>query len=154
MRRRATYAYVFGATGPYEKLSRASSRHLRVALHRESDGALTATNLLGAPIKQLWIADSKGAVYEANGITEGQKAVLTAQGKAAGSLHQLRAVYAQNWLALGDRLTRDAKRYLVHGSYLATLDSTPFLEEGMAGARPRTSESIIFGILKEGGDAR
>jgi hypothetical protein len=129
-----------------------SQRRERVSLQREKDGSLIAVNHLGADIKQLWIADERGTVYGASNIPKEGKALLTAQGKATGSLIGLRDIYTQDWLRAYDRLMKNPNDYLMPGSYLAALDSTPFIEEGLPGARHRNSRSVVFGIMKEGGD--
>jgi hypothetical protein len=134
------------------KMRMTESRRERVALQRDRDGALSVVNHLGADITQLWIADRQGNVFVAGNIPKEGKTLLTAQGKANGSLSGMRELFAQDWLMAYKQLTRSPEDYLLPGTYVAAFDSAPFIEEGMHGARHRRSRSVVFGIMKEGGD--
>jgi hypothetical protein len=53
-----------------------SAQHRRISVDRAADGSLTATNALGADVKQLWYADEKGVVYSADTVQAGAKVTL------------------------------------------------------------------------------
>jgi hypothetical protein len=136
----------------YFKVRKSESRRERVGLHREKDGSLTAVNLLGTDISQLWLADRDGKLYGAGRIPAGGKAALAVKGTVAGTPAALRAAYNQDWLGLYGKLTARPGDYLMPGSYLAALQTTPFLEEAMPGASAHNSRALVVGIMKEGGD--
>jgi hypothetical protein len=137
----------------YFAVRKSSTEHVRLALHRGKGGALEVVNLLGADVRRLWLADRDGTIYTASDVPAGGKATLTPAGKKAeGEPGSLRALYGKDWLQHYHMLTTRPEGYLRPGCYLATLDAAPFLEEGLRGAQPRESRSVVYGILKEGGD--
>jgi len=125
----------------------------RLPVTREADGSLQVTNQLGASIRKLWLADEKGRIYTAEAINMGQRAELTATGKNllawyVGDAH--RRLYATSeWAGLGASVSRSPEIFLAPRSYLAVLESSPFLEPGLAGAVVRPTESYVLGLMAE-----
>jgi ABC-2 type transport system ATP-binding protein len=123
---------------------------LRLALHRQKDGSLSVVNLLKADIGKLWLADRDGKIYSAADLAAGKEATLVlGERNAQGEPAALRQLFSGEWLQHYKSLTEHPEDYLLPGCYIATLDGTPFLEEGMTGARPRGSRSVVYGIMGE-----
>jgi hypothetical protein len=128
---------------------RSENRRERVGLHREKDGSLAAVNLLSVPIKQLWLADRDGRIYTASDLPAGPQArlALVASAVAKGTPDGLRELYGRDWLQHYNSLTSRPADYLLPGSYIAALETTPFMEEGLRGAQPRRCRSVVYGIM-------
>jgi hypothetical protein len=134
------------------QLRKSELRRERLQLEN-ADGQLTVVNGLGASIRSLWLADHAGRFYSASNIVAGQKAILTpssrTRSKAALGLRDLfeKVGYAQ----LGSVGFDDAPDYLGGGTYLADLETNPFLEHGL-GAKAKSartkSRSLVYGILE------
>jgi hypothetical protein len=161
---RPSMAYVLDWTGDMQHLvsgwvtarvpahfmvRRSEDRREQVALRRNPDGSLAAVNRLGVPIKQLWLADHDGRIYTAADLPAGPETTLAPHGTALakGGPAGLRELYGRDWLQHYKSLTTRPEDYLLPDCYLAVLESTPFMEEGMRGARPRNSRSVVYGIM-------
>jgi hypothetical protein len=135
----------------YFLLRKSEVRRERVTISKGPGGALTLLNALGADIRALWYADEKGRIYKSGPVSAGAQASLSATGSAV--LPQppnyrekfYRAV--STGLGLGKKLPPE--EVLTRRTYLAELDSTPFLETGLRGARVRPSRSLVLGVLPE-----
>ena len=46
-------------------------------------------------------------------------------------------------------LTQDREKLLRPGTYLAVLESSPFLEPGLAGAAIRQTDSYVLGLMAD-----
>lgn len=134
-------------------LCKSELRRERLQLEN-TGGHPVVVNGLGATIQSLWLADKSGRIYIASKILAGQKAALSPDAatpkvtKALGA----RALFDQAGYSPADgTLTADAVSYLLPGTYLAELDSEPFLENGLGpkakSARTRT-RSVVYGILE------
>jgi hypothetical protein len=44
---------------------------------------------------------------------------------------------------------RDPQRYLAPGCYLAALDASPFVEEGLKGVETRKAHTLVYGVGAE-----
>lgn len=135
--------------------------HLRKSeLRRErlqletTDGHMTVVNGLGATIRTLWLADKSGRIYSAANILAGRKATLSPNAAAPNVTDELgpRALFDRAGYCPGeDTLATEAVSYLLPGTYLAELNSEPFLENGLGPkakyARNR-SRSVVYGILE------
>jgi hypothetical protein len=120
----------------------------RVTVRRDPDGSLTLVNGLGADIHQLWLADARGRIYRAADVPAGGKGVLKrVGGKAAGDAGTLRGLFESDWTTLYQRVTLGPGQFLRPGCYLAVLESAPFIEEALAGAR-RQARSLVYGLMK------
>ena len=128
-------------------------RRERINLRREDDGGLSAVNALGVDINQLWLADEKGQLYRTAGIAAGGTARLERAGpKVAPAipLETWREIYSgQDWLDTTKKIRTAPEKYLGPGTYLAVVDSSPFLEQGLKNAKVRPSESLVLGIMAD-----
>ena len=125
----------------------------RLPLSREADGSIHVTNQLGATISKLWLADAKGKVYSADKVNLGQRAALSSTGKtlpANPGGGKKRSLYVStDWAKLGSSLNRTPETYLVPGTYLAVIESSPFLESGLVGAAMRSTDSYVLGLMAD-----
>jgi hypothetical protein len=120
---------------------------------RRSDGTLSVVNGLGITIRNLWLADEKGAVYNLTGLAAGASATLTTTREHVGngSVGQLRTAFQRDWVHAVQRGGRFSD-LLRSGTYVVELDTCPFLEEGLRSASQKKSEAIVYGIMKGPGD--
>jgi hypothetical protein len=128
------------------------SRRERVTVDRNADGRIHIVNGLGAEIKKLLYADETGAVFTASRVAEGAQAVLEPASQSASS-RDLRDLYTQDWLTKMEAATKAPHTLLRPRSYVAILDASPFVEDGLANAKYRQTRAIVIGTPKEGGDA-
>ena len=62
----------------------------------------------------------------------------------------LRGIFAsENWIKNIEGLKINPQRYLRPGCYIATLDASPFIEEGLRKVTEKRYSSIVYGILAE-----
>jgi hypothetical protein len=62
----------------------------------------------------------------------------------------LRGIFAsENWIKNIEGLKINPQRYLRPGCYIATLDASPFIEEGLQKVTEKRYSSIVYGILAE-----
>lgn len=135
------------------KLRKSQTRRVRISLRRSEQ--LTAVNGLGAQIQRLYLADTDGKVYTASDIQPGAAATLTAGSiKPVGRNNTLREFYRSEWTGIVNDFDNRPGKYLRPGTYIAILDGTPFVEEGLAGATPRKCRSVVYGILDTDEESR
>jgi hypothetical protein len=132
-------------------LRKGETRRERLAVRSGPDGSLTAVNGLGADIRQLWFADQSGNIHSATSITAGAEAPLSptpASSRAAGAMNTLRDAYTYAWITKMMSIRTNPAQYLRPGCYIALLEGSPFIENGLKRAKPRKCRSIVFGITK------
>lgn len=62
----------------------------------------------------------------------------------------LRGIFASdNWIENIEHLKINPQKYLRPGCYIATLEATPFIEEGLQKVTERRYSSVVYGILAE-----
>ncbi len=138
---------------------RSQTRRERIVVRRSGTG-LVAVNGLGADIEKLYVADGDGKVYLAQNVIKGAEASLAPMPGAkrvkgpttgsAGGIAQagtLRSAYATNWTGNVDAFIHSPTKYLRPGTYIALLDGTPFIAEGLEGAKARKCRSVVYGIM-------
>lgn len=135
------------------QLRRSEGKRLERLPVTQEGGRLQATNQLGAAITKLWLADEKGKLYTAEGIAVGQQAPLTWTGKTlsggnVGEAHR-RLYNASDWALLGDLATKEPQTHLAPRTYLAVLETSPFLEPSLAGAVVRPTASYVLGLMAD-----
>lgn len=60
----------------------------------------------------------------------------------------LRAIFASgNWIENIERLKINPEKYLRPGCYIATLDASPFIEEGLPNVTEKQYSAVVYGIL-------
>jgi hypothetical protein len=123
----------------------------RLSLARDDKGSLAVTNGLGVHIKKLWLVDQDGKLSSADAVPAGATVTLTPTGNkvAARAKTPLRSLYQKNeWGNLGE-VASAPENYLTPRSYLAVVESSPFLEQGLVGAQQRQADSYILGLMGE-----
>src|SRR5262245_12167410 len=125
---------------------KSEQRRERLNVRREGS-KIIVVNGLGAEIKQLWWAEPDGRVYLAENLQAGAGASLKltdlrTRGEVAGLIEAFRS-------ELWDRIKQYPEKpldVLEAGCYLAKLDSSPFLEEGLRGNVSRKALTVVYGI--------
>jgi hypothetical protein len=121
-------------------------RRERLAVHTGAGGKLTVVNGLGAPIKQLTLADRDGRLLAAANIPAGAEVALDLLDIKAGATQNRRSLYKAAWLS-GVRTLADSPRdYLQPQTYVAVLDGSPFTDNAMPAAREQGSIAVVYGI--------
>lgn len=129
-----------------------SMQRQRLPMGIDEDGRAYATNGLGAPIRQLTVADADGRVFQADNIAPGARALLIARPDAALPDHQSdrqRSIYTSDWLGSIRRAGTDPTRFLEPGTYVAELDGAPFLDSGLADLRDHKKKNIVIGLIEQ-----
>jgi hypothetical protein len=133
-------------------LRKSEPRRERVSIAAEG-GALTAVNGLGAEIQTLWVADARGRVYTAGPVPAGAKVTLEPARQTVPrerSTDMLRQVYgSSDWSGALSLALEKPEELLAPRTYLAVLDSSPFLEQGLARARLRGARGVVLGLMGE-----
>lgn len=121
----------------------------RLTINDHPEGK-AAVNLLGAPIKTLWVARQDGTIMTAENIAPGANSALApADKKCEGELYLFNELFAQNWVQGPEELTSKPGDYLRPGCYLAVLEDSPFLDQGLRRTQTRRMDGVVFGIMKE-----
>ena len=121
-------------------------RRERLNVRREGS-AITVVNGLGAEIKQLWWAEPDGRVYSAENLQAGAGASLKLTDlRTRGEVAGLREAFRSEWWDRIKQYPQKPLEVLEAGCYLATLDSSPFLEEGLRGNVSRKALTVVYGI--------
>jgi hypothetical protein len=121
-------------------------RRERLNVRREGS-AITVVNGLGAEIKQLWWAEPDGRVYSAENLQAGAGASLKLTDlRTRGEVAGLRETFRSEWWDRIKQYPQKPLEVLEAGCYLATLDSSPFLEEGLRGNVSRKALTVVYGI--------
>ena len=121
-------------------------RRERLNVRREGS-AITVVNGLGAEIKQLWWAEPDGRVYSAENLQAGAGASLKLTDlRTRGEVAGLREAFRSEWWERIKQYPQKPLDVLEAGCYLATLDSSPFLEEGLRGNVSRKALTVVYGV--------
>src|SRR5262245_46092851 len=121
-------------------------RRERLNVRREGN-RITVVNGLGADIKQLWWAERDGRVYSAENLQAGAGASLKPTDlRTRGEVAGLREAFRSEWWERIKQYKEKPLDALEAGCYLATLDSSPFLEEGLRGNVSRKALTIVYGV--------
>jgi hypothetical protein len=124
----------------------------RERLELETSGQqLSVVNGLGASIRSLWLADSRGRIFTATNVGLGQKAVLLLSGNTVhiDSGRNVRA-FGSDFVGREIQMT-NALALLLPNTYIAELDTNPFIENGLgpkASSARTKSRSIVYGLLE------
>jgi hypothetical protein len=123
----------------------------RLKAHANPDGSKSVTNALGATIRSLWVARLDGTILGAKDIGEGVSATLTPTDlpAAGGDLGTASDLFGRHWVQQADEMVKSPADYLRPGTYLAVIDDSPFLDQGLRRTQSRRARSIVFGIMKE-----
>jgi hypothetical protein len=135
----------------YFTFRKSESRRERLTVREGENGSISLVNGLGADIRQLWWADKTGELYTATNIPAGAESQLTPINlKASGAANRLRDVYIKNWLEMFNTMEVNPREALAAGCYLAVLDASPFVEEGLRDVKTRKVKTLVYGIQDSG----
>jgi hypothetical protein len=153
----------------YFQIRKNEDHRERLSVRHGTDGSLTVVNGLGADIRQLYVADGSGLIFEGRDIPTGAERRLEAvpgfgrvralgRGHPAG-LTRLRANFTTtNWCHDFQNLTGDLRSavadVLSPNCYLASLRASPFVESPLSGASCQHTAAIVYGISKGDDDGR
>ena len=128
---------------------KSAMRRERLPVARDEQGQLSVVNGLGVPIVSLWLADADGKIHRAENIAVGRRMELAPDGRrAVGRPDVLRGFYgARKEAKLFDLSPGKVAAMLRPNSYVAVLDGSPFIEQGLAGRVKSRTRNVVFGIL-------
>ncbi|MEP7342583.1 MAG: hypothetical protein ABI977_32950 [Acidobacteriota bacterium] len=139
--------WVLARVPAFFKLRKSETRRERLSIRQEANGTTTLVNGLGAPITDVWWADGNGKIHSAANVPAGAQASLKSTGvQAAGQASTLRDAFGQDWLAQFKIFTEQPQTVLMPNSYLAVLDGSPFVEEGLKNVKTRKARNLVYGI--------
>jgi hypothetical protein len=131
------------------RLRKSEPRRQRLAVTWSADGKHTVLNALGAPVRAVWVADAKGAIYSAGEVGAGEKSALSPTGKSVAERADpswRRYYTAPDLTNTLKQIEKQPEEALRPGTYLAVLESTPFVEEGLRGAKLLGARSLVLGV--------
>jgi hypothetical protein len=135
----------------YFTFRKSEARRERLTVRKDENGSISLVNGLGADIRQLWWADKTAELYTATNIRAGAESRLTPINlKASGAVNRLREVYSGNWLGMFTNMEVNPREALAAGCYLAVLDASPFVEEGLRNVKTRKVKTLVYGIQHGG----
>jgi hypothetical protein len=134
------------------KLRKSETRRERLNIRQEAGGTATLVNGLGAEINQVWWADGSGRIHSATNVPAGAQATLQVTGlTAVAAPSQLREAFSEDWLKQFKKIAEQPQTVLMPNSYLAVLDTSPFVEEGLKGVKTRKARNLVYGVGVGGG---
>jgi len=129
-------------------------RRERLIVTRDETGMpIAVLNGLGADIKELWLADSTGALYNAEAIPAGAvgkiKPWLSSEGIKDDGASDWRDIYRKgDWFGIGAFAPGNVTRRLVPDSYMVILDGAPFMRNGLDQSAHINARSTVIGLLE------
>jgi hypothetical protein len=135
----------------YFKFRKSETRRERLTIRRSGGDSISVVNGLGADIRALWLADRDGRIYSAREIRAGAETKLSlANFGLVENRAGLRGLFTGgDWLEGIKAVERNPQRYMAPGCYLAALDASPFVEEGLKGVKTRKSHTLVYGVSAE-----
>ncbi len=131
-------------------IRKSEPRRERLNVRREA-GVISIVNGLGADIRQLWWAERDGKVFQAENVPAGANASLRlTELRTRGEVASLREAFRSSWEDQIKQYPQTPLDVLEAGCYLAVLDSSPFLEEGLRGSVSRKALTVVYGIQASG----
>lgn len=129
------------------KFRKSETRRERLTIRQEA-GAASLVNSLGADISRVWWADAEGKIHSATNVPAGAQAKLEATNlKASAAASRLRTAFSEDWLEQFKAFTDKPQEALMPNSYLAVLEASPFVEEGLKGVKTRKARNLVYGIV-------
>jgi hypothetical protein len=144
--------WVTARVSAHFQLRKSETRRERLQWEGAGDrGAVV--NGLGAPIRSLWLADESGRLFAAFNIGAGQKANLTALSIPKIPMRSgVRPLLGEVGFTPFERFsTTNAPAYLSPNTYIADLETNPFLENGLgpkAKSSRTRSRALVYGTLE------
>jgi hypothetical protein len=133
----------------YFMVRKSEMRRERLVIKGESNKSLTVINGLGAHIQDLRFADAKGKIYSATDIPAGVQAVLEpVSSRASNAPDALRRIFNSDWIKAIENFFTNTDTFLRPGCYIALLNSSPFIEEGIQNVQSRKTQTVVYGIIE------
>ncbi len=131
-------------------LRKSEARREGVKVSREGD-SLVLVNRLGADIHVLHLADEKGQLYRAENIKAGERTVLTPRrAKIRPQPNAWRGLFtSSNPGKFAKEMPEKADEILLPRTYLAVVEGSPFLEQGLKGAAVTNLPSVVLGMMAD-----
>jgi hypothetical protein len=131
----------------YFKFRKGETRRERLTV-RHSGDSISVVNGLGEDIRELWLADHDGEVYSAKEIRAGaEKKMNPANLRLMENKSSLRELFTGGpWLEGMKWVEKAPQGYLAPGCYMAALDRSPFVEEGLKGVETRKGRAVVLGV--------
>jgi hypothetical protein len=131
----------------YFKFRKSETRRERLAIRRSGD-SISVVNGLGADIRALWLADRDGKIYSAKEVRAGAETKLSlASVGLVENKNGLRELFTVGgWLGGMRTVEGNPQHILAPGCYLAALDTSPFVEEGLKGVETRKAQTLVYGV--------
>lgn len=133
---------------------KSETRRERVKLSIDEKGHISAVNGLGGDVKTLWYMDNDGMIFKAENIPAGSRASLSASGsqvKTSKNQNPRRFFSENNWVRAF--VNNDPMSFLSRNTYVAEVEDSLFLEQGLENVKKDDSRSIVIGLLKGDLDA-
>lgn len=129
------------------QVRKAELRRERLTITPTNSESYTLVNGLGGNIKQVWFADQSGQIFESGPVPAGAQGTLKRSGKTAiAQPDTLRTIYTWNWTGNIWNFTQSPEKVLRPGCYLAWIEASPFIEEGLTSGVTRQQQSVVYGI--------
>jgi len=144
--------WVTARTPAHFTIRRNETRRERMTITKGGDGSVSIVNGLGVAIKNIKFADEKGMIYTGSNIGAGSSFTLEPTNERLNARHDAtRKAYAGDWIELVQRPigAADLPRPM---TYIADLETCPFLEDGLKSVRQKRCEARVLGIMKGPGD--
>lgn len=135
----------------YFRFRKSETRRERLTIRQAGNDSISVVNGFGADIRQLWFADRSGKIHKAEGVPAGAQAELTPAGlQSSADGDGLRGVFrATDWLEATKSIEQNPEKFLMPGCYLAVLEASPFVEEGLKNVKTRKARTLVYGISAE-----
>lgn len=132
------------------RIRKSETRRERIEFREREGGGLDALNGLGAPIAHLWVATPAGELLVAGPIAPGASAQLRrgTPGPLSPNGNPARTIWSADWLTARTNVATTPHAYLTPGSWLASVDGAPFVEDALDGLQTRKQQSIVLGDLE------
>jgi amino acid transporter len=144
--------WVTARTPAHFTIRRNETRRERMTITRGGDGSVSIVNGLGVAITNIKFADEKGMIYTGSNIAAGSSVILELTNERVSPRHGVtRQGFAGDWIAFVQRPlgAGDLPRPM---TYVADLETCPFLEDGLKGVKQKKCEARVLGIMKGPGD--
>ncbi|HKE05467.1 MAG TPA: hypothetical protein VKE91_15520, partial [Blastocatellia bacterium] len=129
----------------YFKFRESETRRERLTIRQSGDDSISVVNGLGADVRQLWLAGRNGRIYSAREVRAGAETKLSLTNLGiANDEAGLRELFTNgDWLGGMKAVEQNPQRYLMPGCYLAAIDASPFVEEGLKNVDTRKGRAWV-----------
>ena len=140
----------------YLSIRKTGQRRERINFYKSPDGTVTALNGFADTIELLFYTDENGRTYKAEKIAPGTRLTMrqcsfNKQKNLIQRINQitLEQIAGQADIPLKDSYIGELKHALIPSSYIALINSAPFLDNSISGAKIKKTRTFIAGINAE-----